>query len=158
MQVIFTNRAYDAVISEATNRVGSETGGVFLGCYENDTWYVIETIGPGPNAVFQKAYFEYDREYVERQINLVAKKYQAELTLIGNWHKHLGESNRFTPTDDSTNSEYAKLSVNGAISVIVNTTPVFRLISYHVAEPFKYTEINYVVGDDLIPERLLRFE
>ena len=156
MQVIFSNCAYNAVVSEATDKVNSETGGVFLGCSENNTWYVVETIKPGPKAVFQEAYFEYDQQYVEFQINKAAQKYQAELTLVGNWHKHPGSYSEFSSTDDNTNSEYANLSDNGAVSILVNTDPDFRMTAYHVAWPLKYTKITFDVGDNLIPEHLMQ--
>ena len=158
MQVIFSDDAHRGIISEAFDKMDTETGGVLLGRYENDTWYIIETIEPGPKAVFQEAYFEYDREYVECKINRIAHKYQAELTLIGMWHKHLGSYNEFSSTDDITNSEYAKMSENGAISILVNVDPNFRITPYHVAVPFKYTRIECNIGDELVPERLLRLE
>jgi integrative and conjugative element protein (TIGR02256 family) len=158
MQIIFSNRAYNAVVSESNDKINTETGGVFLGRYENEIWYVVETIAPGPNAIFRKTYFEYDQQYAEHQINKSAQKYQADLTLIGIWHKHLSSFNEFTSTDDSTNSEYAKLSANGAISVLVNTIPDFLVTPYHVSLPLRYTKINYVVGDSLFPAHLLRLE
>jgi len=158
MQIVFSDRTLNTVVSEATAKVDSETGGVFLGYYENETWYVIEAIEPGPKAVFQEAFFEYDQRYVERKINKVAQKYKAELTLIGVWHKHLGSFNEFTSTDDTTNFEFAKLSDNGAISVLVNMDPNFRMTPYHVALPLEYRKIEYNVGDELIPEYLLRLK
>jgi len=158
MQVIFSNRAYNAIVSEAAEKIETETGGVFLGCYENNIWYVIETIEPGPKAIFQEACFEYDQQYVEYKINKAAQKYQVELTLIGNWHKHLSSSNEFTATDNNTNSEYAKLSDNGAISILINTAPNFRMTPYHVIWPLEYVKIDYKVGNELIPERLFRLK
>jgi integrative and conjugative element protein (TIGR02256 family) len=158
MQVIFSERAYNAVVLESADKINSETGGVFLGFYENETWYVIETIEPGPKAVFQETYFEYDQQYVEYQINKMAQKYYVELTLIGNWHKHPGALDEFSVADGKTNSDYAVLSENGAISVLVNMNPEFRIMPYHVTLPLKYIKIDYKVGDDLIPPHLLQFK
>ena len=155
MQVVFSDSAFQAVVYEATEKKNVETGGIFLGCFENETWYVVETIEPGPKAIFQETYFEYDQQHAEYQINQAAQKYQAELTLIGNWHKHMGSSNVFSSTDDNTNSEYVKLSVDGAISVLANTDPDFCLTPFHVARPLKYTRIEYKVGDEFVPEHLL---
>ena len=151
VQIIFSNRAYMSVISETTEKIKTETGGVFLGCYENGTWYVIEAIDPGPKSIFQVAYFEYDQKYTEHLINKIARMYHAKLTLIGLWHRHPGSFDEFSSTDNGTNSDYAKLSSNGAISVLVNIDPKFRMTPYHVAWPLKYTKITYQVGDDLIP-------
>lgn len=158
IKVIFSNRAYNAVVSESADKTTTETGGVFLGCHENGTWYIVETIESGPKAVYQEAYFEYDRQYVEHQINKVAQKYQTELTLIGIWHTHLGSFNEFTKTDDITNSEYAKLSDDGAVSILININPDFQITPYHVAWPLLYTKIEYTVGDEFFPERLLQLK
>ena len=155
MRVVFSDSAYNAVVSEATERIGVETGGVFLGRYENEIWYVIESIEPGPKAIFQESYFEYDQQYVECRINKAAEKYPADLTFIGNWHKHLGSLYEFTPTDDGTNYEHAKMSDEGIIAMLINTAPSFRITPYHVSLPLKYTKIDYQVGDELIPEHLL---
>ena len=156
MRVIFSRVAFRAILSEVANKSGMETGGVFLGYHRDDSWYVIETIAPGPKAVFQIAYFEYDQEYIAREINNLAATYQADLTLIGLWHKHPGAYNEFSTTDDRTNSEFAKLSADGIISVLVNTDPALMVTPYHVSWPLRYNKIRYIVEDALIPERLLK--
>ncbi|MCL2399790.1 MAG: Mov34/MPN/PAD-1 family protein [Defluviitaleaceae bacterium] len=158
MQVIFSNRAYLAILSETSEKIKTETGGVFLGCYENGNWYVIEAIDPGPKSIFQVAYFEYDKNYTEHLINKLVQMYKAKLTLIGLWHRHPGSFDEFSSTDNGTNTEYAKLSPNGAVSVLVNVDPKFRITPYHVSMPLKYTKITYKVGDDLIPEHLLQLK
>jgi len=145
MRIVFAKNAYDAIKSEAAGRMNVETGGVFLGRYEDGVWYVIESIDPGPKAVFSKSSFEYDRQYIEKKANETARSYQTGLTLIGNWHKHLGSYDKFTATDDRTNIEYAGLSVDGAIFIIVNTDPEFRITPYHSALPLKYKKIGYEV-------------
>jgi len=147
-----------AIISETSENIRTETGGIFLGCFENGSWYVIEAIDPGPKSVFQAAYFEYDRKYTEHLINKIARMYKANLTLIGLWHRHPGSFDEFSSTDDGTNSDYAKLSPNGAISILVNIDPKFRLTPYHVAWPLRYTRITYKVGDNLIPAHLVQLK
>jgi integrative and conjugative element protein (TIGR02256 family) len=154
VQVIFSERAYAAILAETNEKLETETGGIFLGCFENGNWYVIEAIDPGPKAVFREAYFEYDRDYTEHLINKTARLYKADLTLIGHWHKHPSSHDEFSSVDDVTNAEYAKLSPNGAVLVLVNVDPEFRMTSYHVTLPLKYARIGYEIGDDLIPEHL----
>jgi len=158
MQIIFSDRAYMAIIAETVEKIKTETGGIFLGCYENDNWYVIEAIDPGPQSIFQVAYFEYDKKYTEHLINKIARLYQSKLTLIGLWHRHPGSFDEFSSTDDGTNSDYAKLTPNGAVSVLVNIDPKFRITPYHVAIPLKYSKITHKVGDDLIPEHLFQLK
>ena len=154
MEVIFSNYAFNMIVSESTTRIESETGGIFLGCYEDEIWYVIESINPGPRAVFQESYFEYDQQYVQNEINRSAQKYQAILTLIGVWHKHPGSNRTFSIIDDITNKEYAKLTKYGTLSILVNMDPDFNMTPYHITLPLVYTIIDYKVGDELIPKYL----
>ena len=158
MNVIFSNRAYTGILSETTEKIKTETGGLFLGVYEDDTWYVIEAIDPGPESIFEVAYFEYDQEYTQHLINKIANLYSARLELIGLWHRHPGSLDIFSSTDDGTNAEYASRNKHGSISALVNIDPDFRLTIYHVSSPCKYKKIEYSVGDDLIPEEFLKFK
>ena len=126
-----------------------------MGFYENDTWYVVETIDPGPRSIFEVAYFEYDQKYVTHLINKIARLYKRNLSLLGLWHRHPGSFDVFSNTDDSTNATYAKLATQGAISALVNIDPEFRLKVFHVSLPHNrvsYEVIPYKVGDDLFPE------
>ena len=52
MQVIFSNRAYTAVMTETMEKIRTETGGLFLGTVVDDIWYIIETIDPVPKSIF----------------------------------------------------------------------------------------------------------
>ena len=158
MKVVFSDRAFSAIMAETTEKIETETGGLFLGTVENGIWYVIEAIDPGPKSVFEVAYFEYDQTYTQHLINKVANIYEAKLDLIGLWHRHPGSFDVFSSTDNGTNSKYAKMRVEGAISALVNVDPRFRLTMYHVASPCKYNKITYVVGNDLIPEKYLRLK
>ena len=158
MNIIFSDRAYLAILTETYEKIKVETGGVFLGYYENDTWYIIETLDPGPKSVFQVAYFEYDQKYTNHLINKIARLYKEKLNLVGLWHRHPGSFDEFSRTDDGTNSDYAKLNPNGAISLLVNVDPHFRLTAYHIGWPLRYTKITYQVGDELIPPHLMQLK
>lgn len=155
MKVIFSNRAYTALLSEVYEKIKTETGGVFLGYFEDETWYIVEAIDPGPNSIFEVAYFEYDQPYVNHLINKVARIYKKNLSLIGLWHRHPGSFDVFSGTDDGTNAKYAKMAPQGAISALVNIDPVFRLTVYHVGNPLNYRRIKYEVGDELFPDGVL---
>lgn len=158
MNVVFSNRAYAAVMAETTEKILTETGGLFLGSFERDTWYIIEAIDPGPKSVFEVAYFEYDQKYTQHLINKIANLYEQKLELIGLWHRHPGSFDVFSTTDNGTNSKYAQMRLDGAISALVNIDPKFRLTMYHVGRPCKYRKITYVVGDNLIPEKYLKLK
>lgn len=153
--VVFSERAFTSILVETQEKIRTETGGVFLGYRKGDVWYVIESIDPGPNSVFQPAYFEYDQDYINHLINKVSRLYSLQLELIGLWHRHPGSYDSFSGTDDGTNTKYAELNEQGAISTLVNIDPQFRLTVYTVTLPLKYEKIKYVVGDSYIPQEML---
>ena len=136
MKVVFSDRAFAAIMAETTEKIKTETGGLFLGSFEDGIWYVIEAIDPGPKSIFEVAYFEYDQQYTQHLINKIANLYDKRLTLIGLWHRHPGSFDQFSSTDDGTNSKYARMRKEGAISALVNIDPEFRLTMYHVDQPY----------------------
>ncbi len=158
MRVVFSNRAYASVLAETTEKIKTETGGLFLGTVQDDTWYIIEAIDPGPKSIFEVAYFEYDQKYTQHLINKIANLYDKQLTLIGLWHRHPGSFDQFSSTDDGTNAKYASMREEGAISALVNIDPNFRITMYQVERPCRYRKIAYDVGDNLIPNEFLRFK
>lgn len=158
MKVIFSNRAFASILAETTEKIRTETGGLFLGTVEDDIWYVIEAIDPGPKSIFEVAYFEYDQKYTQHLINKIANLYNHKLNLIGLWHRHPGSFDQFSSTDDGTNAKYATLNTQGAISALVNIDPKFRLTVYQVDRPCRYSHIEYDVGDHLIPNRYLELK
>lgn len=158
MRVVFSNRAYASVLAETTEKIKTETGGLFLGTVQDDTWYIIEAIDPGPKSIFEVAYFEYDQKYTQHLINKIANLYDKKLDLIGLWHRHPGSFDQFSNTDDGTNAKYAAMRKKGAISALVNIDPIFRITMYQVDRPCRYCKIAYEVGDNLIPDSLLHFK
>lgn len=155
MRVVFSNRAYASILAETTEKIKTETGGLFLGKCVDDVWYVVEAIDPGPKSIFEVAYFEYDQKYTQHLINKIANLYDTKLELIGLWHRHPGSMDFFSSTDDGTNAKYASMNPKGAISGLVNIDPKFRLTMYQVDKPCSYSRIGYEVGDELIPKELM---
>lgn len=152
MRLVFSKRAFASIVSETAAKIRTETGGLFLGQFLDNTWYIIDAIDPGINAVFEVAYFEYDRYYTMHLANKVANLYVKPLRLIGLWHRHPGAFCRFSSTDDVTNLKYANLNPEiGAISALVNMMPSFNLTVFHVDRECRYTRVEYIVDDDLIP-------
>jgi len=154
-RIIFSDKAYNSIAVETYDKMNTETGGILLGFIEGDTWYVIENIPPGPKSVFRPAFFEYDTEFVNYLANVIEKLYQKPPILLGLWHRHPGSFDRFSATDDETNTTYASLNKDGAISGLVNVDPNFRLTMYHVLLPLDYTTVKYEVGDQHIPQEYL---
>jgi hypothetical protein len=151
--IVFSNKAYNAIIDETIKKEPIETGGILLGhVLDNGTWIVMETLPPGIYSIHECAYFEYDEAFVNYLANSVASKYEQELSLLGLWHRHPGSMDHFSGTDDGTNAKFASISPCGAISGLVNVDPKFRLTMRHVSSPLRYEIVNFEVGDDIIPD------
>jgi hypothetical protein len=160
MRAIISLRAYTSIVCETYEKISTETGGIFLGFFDNNVWYVIEGIDPGPRSIFTPSYFEYDQGYVSHLSNKIARYYSRNIGLVGLWHRHPGGFDSFSRTDDGTNQKYASQNNFGAISGIVNIDPDFRLTIYHVENnnPISYSKIPFEVGDNLIPKHMLQLQ
>lgn len=158
--IVFSNKAYNAIIRESFDKDPVETGGILLGhILDNGVWIVMEVLPPGKNSIFQYAYFEYDQAFVNYLAQSVANQYKRPLDLLGLWHRHPGSMDVFSSTDDDTNTTYAKQNPAGVISGLVNIDPKFRLTMYHMDTPThqligrpNYNVVDVEVGDDIIPK------
>lgn len=157
--VVFSNKAYNAIIRESFDKDPVETGGILLGhILDNGVWIVMEVLPPGINSIFQYAYFEYDEEFVNYLAQSVANQYKLPLDLLGLWHRHPGSMDVFSSTDDGTNDTFARQNPAGVISGLVNIDPKFRVTMYHlehhsqriIGRP-EYEVVDVEVGDDVIP-------
>lgn len=159
--VVISDKAYNAIIRESFAKHPVETGGILLGyILDNGIWVVMEMIPPGINGIFQTAYFEYDRDFVNYLGTSVANQYREPLQVLGLWHRHPGSMDYFSSTDDGTNSEFASRNPYGVISGLVNIDPKFRLTMYHLnhmegprPRNIAYSTVDVEIGDDLIPEK-----
>ncbi len=156
--VVFSNRAYNAIIRETFEKHPVETGGILLGHIIDDTWVVMEVLPPGSHSIFQTAYFEYDERFVNYLAQSVANQYKRPLSLLGLWHRHPGHMDVFSGTDDQTNSTFARQLPKGVISGLVNVDPTFRFTMYYldcarIVTNYRpeYEKVDVEVGDDIIP-------
>jgi len=160
-QVVFSRRAYTAIVAGTLENISTETGGVFLGHYQDGVWYVIETIDPGPKTKFSSVTLEMDLDYINHLGNKLNKLYNRPLRLLGIWHRHPGSMDVFSSEDDLTNAELLRDDPHRAISALVNIDPHFRITVYALrpsgySRP-GYTRIAYSQDDAAIPEELRRF-
>lgn len=159
--VVFSNRAYNAIIQESFGKNPLETGGILLGhVLDNGVWIVMEVLPPGPKSIFQESYFEYDEAFVNYLAKSVADQYKQPLDLLGLWHRHPESMDVFSTTDDGTNITFAQLNPVGVISGIVNIDPNFRITMYHLECPMEqlmerpnYSLVDVEIGDDIIPNK-----
>ena len=156
-RVVFSERAIIALLAETQEHINTETGGVFLGHRCGNIWYIVETMDPGLNCIFQPSYFEYDDVYLNHLMNKVDRLYKKPLEIVGLWHRHPGSFDQFSGTDDGTNIKYARRHADGAISALVNIDPTFRITMYHVSDPLTYRKVKYTVGDKYFPPDLLAY-
>ncbi len=155
-RVILSQRAYLSMLAEVYERVETETGGIFLGHRDGDTWYVLESIEPGPKSVFTPTYFEYDDAYVTYRANKIQRLYKCSIDLLGLWHRHPSLMKTFSSTDDGTNKTYSDM-LGGAISGIVTLGNGFEITMYYVPSNVQYERIEWVVDDELIPKEFLSY-
>ena len=155
-KVVLSKRAYLSMLAEVYERVETETGGILLGHREGDTWYVLESVEPGPKSIFTPTYFEYDDAYVTYRANKIRRLYKCSIQLLGLWHRHPSLMKVFSSTDDGTNKKYADL-LGGAISGIVTLGNGFEITMYYVPSNVRYEEIECVVDDEQIPEDYLAY-
>ena len=138
--VIFSDRAYNAIIRETFEWEPVETGGILLGhVLDNGCWLVMDVLPPGygenregDNVHHEYGYFEYNQRFVNYLAKSVAEQYKIPLELLGLWHRHPGSMDVFSGTDDTTNRSFALQSKYGAISGLVNVDPQFRVTMYYI--------------------------
>lgn len=170
--VIFTDKAYNAVIRETFEWEPYETGGILLGhILDNGCWLVMEVLPPGygeeregDNVHHEYAYFEYNKRFVNYLAKSVSEQYEVPLELLGLWHRHPGNMNVFSSTDDLTNKAFASLNLKGAISGLINVDPQLRMTMYHVQHKesnalgrpvYNVVDVE-VIGIEDVPEEFRR--
>ena len=170
--VVFSDKAYNAIIRETFEWDPVETGGILLGhILDNGCWIVMEVLPPGysegregDNVHHEMGYFEYNQRFVNYLANSVATQYKIPLELLGLWHRHPGSMDHFSSTDDGTNKTFASRNPNGAISGLVNVDPKLRMTMYYInhndtgmGRP-NYQTVDVEVGSDLIPEEYFEMQ
>lgn len=155
--VVFTQRAFNSIVTEVIDKHPIETGGILIGyVLDNGAWIVVENIPPGYHTIHQRAYFEYDAEFVNYLSNVIALQYKGNLQVLGLWHRHPSSMDTFSRTDDGTNIKFAQDRQCGAISALVNCDPKMRMTMYHVSPQGLYQPIDWYVDDgETIPEEFL---
>ena len=156
--VIFSQRAFNSIVTEVIDKHPIETGGILIGyVLDNGAWVVVENIPPGYNKiVHRQSYFEYDTEFVNYLSNVIALQYKGNLQVLGLWHRHPGSMDVFSHTDDGTNIKFARDRQCGAISALVNCDPKMRITMYHVSPSGEYEQIEWYVDDgETIPHEFL---
>jgi len=152
-KIVFSDRALTQIYNETHNRIKTETSGLLLGHYYNNTWYVVESSDPGyedGEGIFRTSYHESDEKYVNHICGIISKTYKYPLTFLGMWHRHPGSLDTFSGTDDGTNIKYANTVGKGCISLLINVDPTFRITAYYVdilSNELKYIRTDIKTGN-----------
>ena len=158
MKVCLSSRAYASIIYECEEyfQDNLETGGVFLGLIENDTYYILEMIPPGYNSIHYENSFQYDKEYLEYTSSRIAYIYKKKLKIIGIWHTHWNAPPVFSPPDIIMNQKFVELCKGNIISAIVfNEGEKFNIVGYEVDSLIVANSIPISIGDNEILENIL---
>lgn len=136
-KAIYTSkRVMTTILAEAYANGENETGGPFFGHYEEDgNWYIIETTGPGYGAYHTPTRHEFSNRYVNYQYRALSRIYNKPLTLVGFWHRHPGNFNRFSGLDDDVNTSYAEVIGNGTVSILLNFTHAGPELTCYYLDP-----------------------
>jgi len=98
--VVLTEEARDAIITQVQSSVAVETGGILMGCVDdNRTAIVARATGPGPRAVKAPTGFDRDVKYVQSELDKAARELGARGLYIGEWHSHLEKATEPSPKD-----------------------------------------------------------
>lgn len=82
----------DDLSRQALERTTVETGGILLGYVAEPTGSVVvlDTLGPGPNAVHTPSEFEPDQAWQKHQLAIRYRTSDGLLSYVGDWHTHPG--------------------------------------------------------------------
>lgn len=130
-QIVISDRAYTSIIAEALSRDPLETGGILLGNYDKDIWYIVEATDPGLSTMHNTVHHEMDDKYHNHIYPVLSRLYKNDLSLIGLWHRHPGSLNTFSWDDNRTNKNYAEAIGNGTLSFLLNFVPGPKLTCYY---------------------------
>lgn len=153
-RVVISDRAYASIVAESLSRDPLETGGILLGHYRNDTWYVVESTDPGIDTSHTTVHHEMDQKYHNHIYPVISRLYEEVLLLLGLWHRHPGSYNKFSSDDNRTNTEYAKVIEKGALSFLINFVPEAQLTCYYLdyCDTGAYFQPKVEIGDKYFEE------
>lgn len=155
--VIISSRACNSLVSETIAKVPEKTGGILLGKIIGPAWYIIESIDPGPNPAFTRAFVHYDMEYVNHLTKVLSARYFTNLEILGHWHNQADSIETLSKAEHPTNNAFEYLPQQGFMLGLLNTEPM-RLAMYRITFPLKYEKVGFEVGDHLIPDNLFKYK
>lgn len=139
IEIVFDKKAHLSILAEVARKPGVETGGVLLGYRQGDVYLVVEATDCGPNAECKENSVVFDEKYLNHIVRVLSGLYESPLEVLGVWHKHPYSFDEFSNDDRSVSNDLAKRIGDGAISVLVNTAPMFRFTGEYID-----TDLNWI--------------
>lgn len=81
-------QAMMSIIAEANSKYPLETGGMLIGYRKGSDAIVTDVVGPGPNAIHKKLFFEHDNNWQRKQADELFYATDGQLRYLGDWHSH----------------------------------------------------------------------
>jgi hypothetical protein len=157
-EIIFSQRACNSIASESISRKPNEAAGILLGTVCRSNWYVVEAIDLGLNYIISATHITYDSSYVTHLLRVVSRQYLCEIEILGFWFCIFRSCKAFSSIENKTNLSLGYTNEKGAISCLVHMDPTIRVTMYHERLPRNYKEVSYKIGDDLLPEEILKYK
>lgn len=76
------------MVSNIETLPDTETGGVLLGFFRENTIEILEAIGPGPDAILETSHAKVDMTYINYSVQQLSNIYKINVIIVGLWHKH----------------------------------------------------------------------
>lgn len=131
--VIVSKDAYHQIKSSVINASGSyEVGGVLIGCKFLNFYFIKSVTVPLYTAEKSKVSFTLDGEAHTLAAQKIIERNKGKLFVLGIWHSHICDGDRFSEQDRKSNRELAA-SLGGAVSMLaVMSENNVRLTSYFI--------------------------
>jgi integrative and conjugative element protein (TIGR02256 family) len=129
-----------------------ETGGIFLGQYQNNgTCCVVrEATGPGPRALKERYRIIFDADYLQQQQDRLLAE-NPQYRFLGDWHYHPNSRKKLSPTDIlglvslSEDDDY-KLGQRAIIVIVYKRSKNVKMRGYTTIKKTSVTEIPVEIG------------
>jgi hypothetical protein len=95
-----SNRAFAGMLSDLERYPDDETGGFLIGTENKDTFWIVEVVDAGLNAVHEVGKLTCDMDSIKHMIMSIVGLYESDMQVIGVWHKHNNKCNPPFSTED----------------------------------------------------------
>ena len=155
-KVTLSEMAYSTIhdsVTKANNQF--EVGGVLLGYRAFNCFYIVAVTAQTDMSEKSKVEFTLDSEWHMAQIEEISRTIRPELSILGIWHSHICDGDRFSDQDRRSNKQLAE-AYDGVVSIlatmpsqpgIVNVT-VYYVPPSGAEHHCKTKRVGFVSGEE----------